>query len=121
MSAVVIRLRKDAPSLGCSDAALREALIQVRGSIISRHHDYICCAASHLYTWRLREWLGEIMRDCGIRTDGAGFSIEFAPDWLLEISRGHSPTSDRVRRVHFLDCVIKALEQSSGGFEPRTF
>lgn len=110
MSAGVIRLPAKAPLLGYRQCTLREALIQVRGSITSCNYGYICCAASGLYSWPLREWLQEIMRDCGIRTDGAGFSIEFAPDWLLEISRGHSLTSDRIRRVHFLDCVIEALK-----------
>lgn len=109
MSAGVIRLPKNAPSLSYHQGTLREALIRVRSAIVSSNHDYICCAASGLYTWALREWLQEILRDCGIRTDGAGFDCTHAPDWLLDFHRGHGLRGDRIRRVYFLDCVIEAL------------
>lgn len=110
MSAGVIRLPKRAPLLGYRQDTLRQAIIRVRAAISSSNHDYICCAASGLYTWALREWLQEILRDCGIRTDGAGFDCAHAPDWLIEHHHRHGLKGDRIRRLYFLDCVIEALK-----------
>lgn len=82
---------------------LSEAVLNIRGRIESYGHEYICIAASHMYSWTLRLFLQEIMRDCGIRVDGRGFNDGWCPDWLCEFK------DERERRLYFLDCLIAEL------------
>lgn len=110
MSGGVIRLPRHAPHLGYTQDTLRKAVIKVRTAIASGAYNYVCVASSNLYTWPLREWTQEILRDCGIRTDGAGFVAHNCPDWLLEFNAGDDDASEKARRVHFLDCVIAKLK-----------
>lgn len=110
MSAGVIRLPAEYPYGYVNAAGVRNALQEVRKAIANGGYKYVCVAASGLYTWSLREWVREILRDCCIRTDGAGFVAHNCPDWLLEFNAGDDAASEKARRVHFLDCVIEALK-----------
>lgn len=102
--------------LGYCRTTLAGALMRARKAISQANREaFIClmCDCLDVSHWQqLREWVQEAMERNAIRTDGNGFNLNQAPDWIVGAGTDDSALACNQRRVYFLDRLIHALELS---------
>lgn len=116
MSEYVPTLPEQLP-LGYCRATLTGALMRASKAISrAKREAFICLMCDCLdgsHEQQLRDWVQEAMERNAIRTDGNGFNLNHAPDWIVGAGIDDSSLACNQRRVYFLDRMIQALHESA--------